>query len=250
MYVLGAGLSRNGTRSMKIALEMLYPGKCYHGFEVLEKGHSHNRFWHQVHSDSLSDDEIRQWFAEKNYVAGVDCPFSGYVRKFLKIYPNAKVVLNVRDPKKWYLSVKRTIIPLVEDMHRFPTSLISPLDPKMIDLGRCDANLKPGKDKGLIGSVEAGEEAAVKFYQEWIDTLKAEIPPEKLLIYDVKDGWEPLCKFLEVPVPNKPFPNVNDTNEMLRKVKLMRFIAWFIVVVLPLICAGGLFAFFRRALWW
>ena len=66
----------------------------------------------------------------------------------------------------------------------------------------------------LFSAVSAGQEAAVQFYQDHVEEVKRLVPADKLLVYEVKQGWKPLCDFLDVPVPEKPFPRVNDTEAM------------------------------------
>ena len=69
--------------------------------------------------------------------------------------------------------------------------------------------------RGLFGAVEAGEDVAVEFFNAWKDAVIAEVPKDRLLIFQVKDGWNPLCEFLGVGSPSSPFPRMNDTKEVM-----------------------------------
>ena len=87
----------------------------------------------------------------------------------------------------------------------------------------------------MFGAVSQGKETAVAFYNKWVEEVKAMVPKEKLLIHNVKDGWEPLCKHLGVPVPDKPYPRTNDTaavRVMMNRIKYMGYFIYFIVTIL------------------
>ena len=89
--------------------------------------------------------------------------------------------------------------------------------------------LGPRYPGGMFGAVDAGEETAVRFFTEWQEQVRKEIPPERLLVFEVKDGWEPLCQFLGIPVPQEPFPNANDTAEMQQNIRGMKrtcYLCW------------------------
>ena len=99
---------------------------------------------------------------------------------------------------------------------------------------------------GLFGAIDAGEETAVQFFNEWNEQVKAEIPANRLLVFEVKLGWEPLCQFLCVPVPEEPFPHLNDTQsyvDRLGRMKRFSIIIWtvaiavLVVVVLVVVVA-------------
>ena len=80
----------------------------------------------------------------------------------------------------------------------------------------------PRYPRGMFGAVDAGEETTVQFFTEWVEQVKAEIPADRLLVFEVKQGWGPLCEFLSVPVPEEPFPNVNDTKNMQHRIWSMK----------------------------
>ena len=179
--------------------------------------------------------------------ACVDYPMSLYWKDLARMYPNAKILLNVRDPVKWYQSVNNSIRPI----NTFMTSLMAlPLRMLMrlrgsdqtvapVFTGVAPTYLGPKYPRGLMGVFESGEDTAVRwdageddissqsylqprFFTDWVDQVKCEVSPDRLLVFQVREGWEPLCQFLGVPVPDQPFPNVNDTAG-----KLYQWCWWF-----------------------
>eukprot|EP00357_Protocruzia_adherens_P018894 CAMPEP_0115021984 /NCGR_PEP_ID=MMETSP0216-20121206/31239_1 /TAXON_ID=223996 /ORGANISM="Protocruzia adherens, Strain Boccale" /LENGTH=223 /DNA_ID=CAMNT_0002394499 /DNA_START=50 /DNA_END=718 /DNA_ORIENTATION=+ len=210
--LIGAGLPRTGTFSTKAALETLLGGVCYHMDEVEGQEHKDGKKFILIgaglpRTGTFSTKAALETLQE-------DYPFSAYYKKALQAYPDAKVLLTVRDPKRWYESVKNTILNFYLGSKTFPTSLISKLDKRWENMWYLCGDGQIRQNSGLFGSVMEGEEAAVKFYNDWVEEVKRVVPEDKLLVFSVKEGWEPLCKFLEVPVPEKPYPNVNDTAQM------------------------------------
>ena len=95
--------------------------------------------------------------------------------------------------------------------------------------------LGPKYPRGMYGAVDSGQETAVSFFNDWNEQVKREIPSDRLLVFQVKEGWDPLCKFLGVPVPEEPFPNVNDTEEMRKRIWSMKrscYISWGLAIAL------------------
>merc|ERR1712013_944616 len=88
----------------------------------------------------------------------------------------------------------------------------------------------PGIHGKMNEALNKGETAAVKFFKEHIDEVCFHVPADKLLVFDVKEGWEPLCRFLDVPVPDSPFPNINNSTEVRRVFNIMKAVAWLAVL--------------------
>ena len=163
-----------------------------------------------------------------------------YWKALAKLYPNAKVLLTVRDPVRWYKSVDSTISRNVKFLQS--SWLALPMRCLMKMIGASDTAgfftcfaptyLGPNYPQGLIGAVNAGQETAVKFFNDWVELVKKEIPADRFLVFEVKDGWEPLCQFLQVPVPDEPFPNANDTAEQQAKLRAMKKFCLFSYTIL------------------
>ena len=207
LQVIGAGFGRTGTASVKLALEKLLDGPCYHMFECFEK----RDYEKWVHAYAGKPD----WKAifttasgDKFYKATVDYPACGMYQELMKAFPQAKVLLTVRDPEKWYDSVIDTIW-----SWRCPEQNWSV---RIYRAGRFCQEMAQAFHKAtmLPGVKRTDREGSIKSFKAWIESVKSTVPPEKLLVFDVKEGWEPLCKFLNVPVPDEPFPNVNDREEL------------------------------------
>ena len=90
---------------------------------------------------------------------------------------------------------------------------------------------------GLFDTIEGGKEESVVFFNSWVKHVKERVPKERLLIFEAKQGWEPLCNFLNLPIPDQPFPHVNDSSSMLRKFKLLKVVSYLTVYVIPSILA-------------
>ena len=189
LKVIGAGFGRTGTLSLKLALEQLGFSPCHHMVEVFKNPQS--MAWWSDAADGKADwPKIFQ-----GYQAAVDWPTATFYKELADFYPDAKVVLTERDPESWFASTQATIFG-----REFPEdNPFGAMARKVV--GRLFDQRMHDKDKLL--SVYNAHNARVREV----------IPPERLLVYHVKDGWEPLCRFLGVPVPEGPTPQVNSTEE-------------------------------------
>ncbi|GAB3132456.1 sulfotransferase family protein [Microbispora hainanensis] len=222
LEVIGAGLPRTGTTSVKVALERLGFGPCYHTFEVLLRPELAGR-WLPLCSVGAAADWERVF---EGFRSCVDWPASFFWRELAQAYPEAKVVLTVRDPQSWYSSFRvlgslSPREPLRED--EAPES-IRPVVAAM-------TSLRPLFER-IRGSVfgeswEPGhspdEQRAVAAYHRHVAAVLAAVPAERLLVFDVREGWGPLCAFLGVAAPpGVPFPHLNDAASIRRTFELMR----------------------------
>ena len=233
--LIGAGLPRTGTMSTYTALEKILPGKCHHMARVgTDKTDRNVTFWLKAVVGDVTDEEWRQFVKDERLSAGVDYPVSLFWRDLVRIYPNAKVLLNDRDPVRWYESVRNTILQVV-GVSTGPLARFNPLlQLVMFVSGRgkvlvvpktlCYAETALGSafPRGMFGAVEDGQEEAVKFFNAWKAQVIREVPADRLLVWQVKEGWGPLCSFLGLPVPEEPFPNVNDTPSMLQRIGIIK----------------------------
>ena len=192
LKVIGAGFPRTATWSQKLALEQLGFGPCYHMSEALEHP-DHWGLWQTAAAGGPVD-----WDAIfSGWASTTDAPGCHFYQELAAYYPDAKVVLSVRDPEKWFASTQNTI--LSGDVAGFHGA------------------------RGSIGMVEAvgwGTDPRLRDktwmldrYHRHNEEVKRAIPAGRLLVYNVADGWAPLCAFLGRPIPEASFPQVNSTDE-------------------------------------
>jgi hypothetical protein len=191
LKVIGAGYGRTGTMSLKLALEQLGFGPCYHMVEVFKNPQA--PLWWIEAAEGRPDWE--KIFA--GYNATVDWPNATFYKELAEAYPEAKVILTVRDPESWFKSTQATIF-----ARDIPEETDEPW-PKMV--GKVVAELFDRRmhDHDKLISVFNAHNARVREV----------IPADRLLVYEVADGWAPLSEFLGVPVPDGPMPKVNSTEE-------------------------------------
>ncbi len=222
--VIGAGLGRTGTLSLKVALEELGFANCYHMSEVI--AHIEDaRVW-----DTAARGEQVDWETLfRGYQATVDWPSCSFYEDLMRYYPDAKIVLTVREPERWYDSAYHTIYYVRQT---FP-SWIMPLYPRMRIFRRIlDRFIWEGTFRGRFDD----RKFAIEVFNRHNERVREVVPPDRLLIFEVREGWEPLCSFLGVPIPaGKPFPHLNDTAEfrsgVVRGVWIMRTVLFTIVAL-------------------
>jgi hypothetical protein len=221
LEVIGAGFGRTGTLSLKAALEHLGFAKCHHMMEVA-KYPAQTEYWHAVSRGQHVDwDRVFE-----GYRASCDFPSSVYWEELHRHFPESKVILTIRDPRQWYRSVADTIYPISTGVPLWLT-LVLP-------------RLRKGREmiqniiwNGLFSGRFEEEEHAVRVFQEHAERVKQVVAPERLLVFEPKDGWKPLCRFLGVPVPDVPFPHLNEAASMRRVrriVTLLRSLPWLLLV--------------------
>ena len=196
LKVIGAGFGRTGTRSLKEALEILGFAPCHHMMEVFTHPEQ-VQFWDRVALGQTFDWE--EIFT--SYQSSCDWPSCTFYRELAARYPTAKVILSVRDPKAWFKSVSNTIMPAMKkpvDGAQGP-ALPGVFGPLLIG-------------EGTFGN-DFSETHMIEVYERHNAEVKRTIPAERLLVFEVDQGWEPLCKFLDVAKPAKPYPILNTTEE-------------------------------------
>jgi hypothetical protein len=196
--IIGAGFGRTGTSSLKRALEILGFDPCHHMSEVLRQPRT-TIGWTAALNGATA--ELPALLA--GYRATLDFPGCLLWREMTELYPRAKVLLSVRDPKKWYDSARATIIN--RDRGRLGDVVTADGD-NLADLLRPFSAAMAAR--GWRRDLSEADTIAV--FQQHNDTVRATVEPEKLLVYEVTQGWEPLCAFLGVDVPGVPFPHAND----------------------------------------
>jgi hypothetical protein len=206
MKLIGAGLPRTATTTQKVALEMLGVGPCYHMRDLL-MNMDHVPLWDEACEgrgpwDTLFD----------GYESTVDWPAAFFWRELIEVYPDAKVLLSVRDHESWERSMRDTVWDIYFGhslMHHLSRARYQ-VDPEWrawIDL----MTRMTWAGKGAFAGAYAERQQLMDAAERWNAEVTRVVPAERLLVWEPKDGWEPLCEFLGVDVPGEPLPNVNDT---------------------------------------
>jgi Sulfotransferase domain len=207
MKVIGAGLPRTATLTQKISLEMLGFGPCYHMVNILSDL-SLVPQWSAAFDGNADWDAI---FGASQ--ATVDWPGSFFWRELIEAYPDAKVLLSVRSGEAWANSMKNTIWGVFYDdvLMRHLSDARATIDPGWRDY--IELMKAMWQKSGLIGEMTGVFDAAIlgAAFDRYCQEVRETVPAERLLEWSPADGWEPLCKFLDVPVPQAPLPHVNDS---------------------------------------
>ena len=193
LSVVGAGFGRTGTASLKLALEQLGFGPCYHMYEVFRNPAAPG-YWEAAADGAAMDWE--QVF--EGYASTVDWPSATFYETLANTYPEARVILTERDPAAWWRSTQATIFNwdapganVPEPFLRMVRKAIGALfDQRIHDHDHC-----------------------IEVYERHNARVRQVISPERLLVYEIADGWDPLCAFLGVAVPDGPMPKLNTTEE-------------------------------------
>jgi hypothetical protein len=213
MKVIGAGMPRTGTLTQKTALEMLGLGPCYHMVDVLADLRQAS-LWERALD---GDGPWEELFA--GFHSTVDWPGGYFYRELAEYYPEAKVVLSVREPAPWERSMRQTVwsVRHGESLIRLLSSAQACVNPQWAGfLNMIDRLLWEGR--GTFAGGNDGPAEMIARMERHNDEVRQTIAPERLLVWNVTEGWGPLCEFLEVPVPSEPFPHVNDRKEFLNRI--------------------------------
>lgn len=197
--VIGAGFGRTGTMSLKLALERLGFDKCYHMMELFQNP-GHVDVWLQATRGGAVD-----WAAllYQGYRATVDWPACSFWEQQLEAFPEARVVLSERDPARWYESVMNTI---------YPSSVAAREADDPATRPWVDMAFELIWDGTFDGRIE-DKDHAIAVYLAHNEYVKRQAPPDRLLVFEASQGWEPLCRFLDREVPEEPYPRVNTTED-------------------------------------
>lgn len=226
IMVVGAGMGRTGTTSLQAALEILLGGRCYHMNQVKKndgvpmrsllkrdagdtrlKLHCHSEAWLAIAAEGVGAVDLDRLF--EGCTAVVDFPATGYYDQLARAFPGAKVVLSVRDnPQAWYESAWETIfLPMrswiIPVLHAVRFWSRGGLFMRMV-------KATVWENERLFAGRFTDHDFALGVYERWIADVERTVPRERLLTYNVKQGWKPLCDFLGLPVPDQPFPSSND----------------------------------------
>ena len=201
--VIGAGFGRTGTTSLKVALEYLGFGPCFHMYELLAKPERMRAWSRLAHGERVPWEE-----AFDGYTSTVDWPGTSYWRELVDACPQAKVILTDRDPERWYESTYNTIYSLAH----------AEAPPTDSETDAMVAQFRPVLHRliwdGEFDGRFADRDHAIEVFERHNAEVERTVPADRLLVFRVSDGWRPLCDFLGVDVPDDDFPHVNDTASM------------------------------------
>lgn len=202
MKVIGAGFGRTGTMSLKAALEQLGAGPCFHMIDLV-RDPAPLALWQAAAAGEKVDwTEILD-----GWESTVDWPGCSFWEDMVETWPDAPVLLSVREPEAWYRSCENSIHAAKE----------------MALAGELEGGSEDAPDPAVIGFINGliwngtfdgrflERDYALEAFHRHNEAVKAAVPADRLLVYEVAQGWEPLCEFLGVPVPDTPMPHLNDT---------------------------------------
>lgn len=205
LKIIGTGLARTGTMSLKDALENLTGEPCYHMIELLlhpERLHLWEEAEEQQHTDW---DSLFQ-----GYGSAVDLPATMYYTQLMEKYPAAKFIHTQRDPESWYESAAGTIFsstpPIIKELRKVFESMDSATKRNRLRAIRFASR---SIRLGLFRGQTMDKNSAISVYNEHNENVKAIIPSDRLLVFRIEDGWRPLCEFLNVEIPQNIFPHRN-----------------------------------------
>jgi Sulfotransferase domain len=193
LEVVGAGVGRTGTNSLKLALEQLLGEPCHHMYEIFVD-QSQIPEW----TDAIEGRPVDWSTMPKGYGALVDWPGASFWPELAEANPNALVLLSVRDPESWYRSASNTIFQVFDNA---PPEMRPWFESMRLLLGeRFSNNLDDPS-------------AMMTAFENHNDSVRRAIPAERLLEWTPGDGWGPICERLGLEIPDEPFPKTNDTNQ-------------------------------------
>lgn len=223
--IIGACLSRTGTNSLKLALDHL-GYKTYHGFDCFEL--QQFPIWDKISKTRTGFEEV----FKKEYNACADSPSCYFYKELMKENPDAKVILTIRDsPEAWWKSMDKTIYSIYDPRRRELSGKIVFFLVRKVSDGINISSKLLGNYIGLSSTEMFKKENSIKLYNKYIEDVKNHVPANKLLIFNVKEGWEPLCKFLNCKVPDIPFPRTNNHDEFREKFKHFYMLGNILLVV-------------------
>jgi hypothetical protein len=230
LVVVGTGFGRTGTLSLKQALDRLGFGPTYHMDEVLRRP-SHLRGWVRYARTGTADWDLLLG----GFRSTVDFPACVAWRELVELHPGAKVVHTVRDAERWWTSTRSTIYRGRSMLPHWLRGLVGPAG----DYAELNERLVW---QGTFGGRFLDRDHAIAVFRRHTAAVVAGLDPERLLVFDVAEGWGPLCAFLGVPVPDEPFPHVNDAAWMARRITAVEVATR----ALPVVALGALVWVSRR----
>eukprot|EP01084_Bolivina_argentea_P078589 142621_1 len=220
VFIINAGWGRTGTMSLRSALNRL-GFKCYHFIDALQT-HGHCEIWNNLckqklleNSDKLKEDydwnKINKLL--KDYKSGADAPIFLFYKELMEFYPNSKVLLTVRDGENWYKSYRNLWIAITATNKLWFIKLLWKDFKFKCKLSYNISRILFGDD--FDNALKNDKDFCIKRYNEWNKGVIEYVPENRLLVFNVKQGWPSLCKFLNITeIPTEPFPHINESSQM------------------------------------
>lgn len=194
LSVIGAGFGRTGTTSLKQALEMLGYRPCHHMIEV-ERDRDQLAYWQAAVAGAPVD-----WNAVfSKYRAATDWPACHYWRELAAFWPASKIILTERPEEEWWNSFCNTVKLGMDLRNYLPDPYARAVHVMAHEMIAEHAFHAPLHNR----------QAALAAFRRQSAEVRATIPPDRLLVFEIADGWGPLCRFLGVHEPAEPFPHNN-----------------------------------------
>lgn len=199
---------RTATTTQMIALEQLGFGRCYHMRDLLADLETGLPLWERAAEGSPDWEQI---FGDAN--STVDWPSARYYRELIDYYPDAKVLLSVRDGDSWVRSMRETVWGIFhgDSVLHHVSEARAALDPLWQRYIALMFRMSWDDSTGVLAGDTYSDAGLAAAMNRWNEEVKSTVPADRLLEWYPTDGWEPLCEFLEVDVPGEPVPRVNDT---------------------------------------
>ncbi|CAK8680232.1 unnamed protein product [Clavelina lepadiformis] len=250
MKVIVAGFPKTGTKSMHIALREL----GYDVYDFVENFWYLGKDWNKILTEGGSVDDFKRMYEDVD--AGVDAPIFFFWKEIHEAFPNSKIILTTRDEDSWFRSYRKQIEEINQNTMLRLLFVYSPLGRKfetfLLRLAQVVYATSWIKANTFSMKHSVNELVMRKLYRQHNADVTQNAPKDKLLVYNLKEGWEPLCKFLDKPVPDKQFPYANIGGklfeELMQKHPVMqRMVKEAFVIISLLIGFGafGLYKFFR-----
>jgi len=222
---------RTGTSSLKAALSILLPGLTYHGMDFLNEindQESHD-FWTAMRNGTASKEMITKYFRSRRCTAVCDVPSILHWEQIHQAFPDAKIIITHRDPDKWHTSINTTLVPLATMVNRWSWML------KIMCFVFYQRTSQIELLKFLLEQFTKPElvekKSAKEFYSNWNDEVQQKCN-NNVLMFNVAEGWEPLCHYLECPVPKQEFPRLNDAAALVRHRRYLAFLIFLSILAM------------------
>ena len=202
MQVIGAGYGRTGTMTLKAALEQLGAGPCFHMIDLI-RSETRVELWEAA----VAGEDVDWHEVFEGWEATVDWPGCSFYQPLMEAFPDAKVLLTVRDPDAWYESCRRTIHAAQAAIRGGDLEGGSETPPSPAVMNVIAPLIWDGEFDGRFEDRSFALDVFNAHNQEVRDT----VPADRLVVHEITDGWEPLARMLDVAVPDAPFPHLNDT---------------------------------------